>query len=393
MTPRSGWRARVLLAAALAAFLVKLGLAAFTIGTNDVVTFERMLADLNEHGVTKLYREGTLVTIDGREVGRLIMNHPPFILHVLRAWGALTHATGLPLAFWMRITCALADLLAVWLLWRMSARLRLEWAALVLVALAPAALLISGFHGNTDPIMIAFALAAVYLLDRGERVWLAGAAFAVACSVKAWPLVLVPAVLFYVRPFRAKIVFALSAVGTAVLPGLPWIVTDTALIVQNVLGYGSLSGWWGLTYLLPVPWRPAVATVMFAGVLAVQTWMHERVAPLYMQCAVIAAVFLLLASGFGPQYLAWMVPWTAAAGWRLSLPFHVASGVYLLGLYTAWSNGWLYFADAHKYGIPLWVYRAGLMTWATLALVLAGAYRRGALMRDRTPRTTRELEP
>jgi hypothetical protein len=347
-----------------------------------------MLEGLRTTGAEELYRNGTAVTIDGREVGRLVMNHPPFSLHLLQVWGALAGWTGLTLGFWMRFTCAVADAVVVWLVWRMPSRAREEWAAVLLVALAPAAILVSGFHGNTDPIMIAFVVAAVYLLESGAPAAVAGAAFGVACSVQVWPLVLVPALLLSMRPWRAKAAFSASAAATAFVIGLPWIVPAAPQIISKVLGYSSMSGWWGLTYVLPVAYRPGVGTLMWAGVAAAQAWMHERVQSLYAQCAVVSALFLLLASGFGPQYLAWVVPFTAAAGWLCMLPFSIASACYLLGLYTAWSHGWLGFADANPYGIPLWVYRAGLLSWASLAVIIAGASFRN-VRRDHIPRTSR----
>jgi hypothetical protein len=116
---------------------------------------------------------------------------------------------------------------------------------------------------------------------------------------------------------------------------------------------------------------------MWASVLAVQMWMHQRVGSLYVQCGITTAVFLFLTHGFGTQYLTWLVPCLAMATWRFTLPFHVVSGAYLLGLYCSWSNGWLYYADAFKYPIPLWWgYRAGLLTWCTLVPVVIGAWLR-----------------
>ena len=373
-------RTRVLMAAALAAFLLKAAMAAFTVGTNDVTTFERMLEGVNERGIEDLYRTGTPVIINGKEVGRQVMNHPPFTLHMLRVWGVLTRVSGLPLGFWMRFTCAIADLVVVWLAWRMSARVRGEWANLLLIALAPVAVFISGFHGNTDPILIAFVLAAVFLIESDSpRAAPAGVAFGIACSIKVWPLVLMPAFLLFLRPLRAKAVFSLCAGATVLVIGLPWTVTDTAVVVVNILTYPSMPGWWGLTYLVPVPWRPALATLMWASLLAAQLWMHQRIPSLYAQCGIVTALFLFLTHGFGTQYLAWLVPWLAACGWRLTVPFHIASAIYLSVLYTGWSEGRPFYADAFKYPIPFWAYRFGLLTWATLPLIVGGIYCRHAV--------------
>src|SRR5689334_14178958 len=103
-------RNRILIAAAAMAFALKLWLAFTTVGTNDVRTFELMLGKLEASGVEVLYREGTAAP----RAPVMRMNHPPFVLTLLKSWGRLRTITGLPLGFWMRFTCALADLLGLW---------------------------------------------------------------------------------------------------------------------------------------------------------------------------------------------------------------------------------------------------------------------------------------
>src|SRR5260370_4767813 len=142
-------RKALLITAATAAFLIKVCLAFFTIGTNDMVTFESMIVKLQTRGTVVLYAEGTDVTITGEKIGMIQMNHPPFSLNLLTAWGAMEKVTRWPVRFWMRLTCALADLLTVWLLWRLG----LDFWAIFVLAISPGTIMVSGFHGNTDPIM------------------------------------------------------------------------------------------------------------------------------------------------------------------------------------------------------------------------------------------------
>jgi hypothetical protein len=68
------------------------------------------------------------------------------------------------------------------------------------------------------------------------------------------------------------------------------------------------------------------------------------------------------------QYLAWLVPWTAAVSLRAALAFHFAAGAFLFAVYTYWSGRlpW-YLADAIASG--MWqgpTILLELATWATV---------------------------
>ena len=71
------------------------------------------------------------------------------------------------------------------------------------------------------------------------------------------------------------------------------------------------------------------------------------------------------------------MPWTVAAGWRSAAAWLAATGVFLFGMYTAWSGGFPWdFANAHKYLIPAGTFRVGLVAWVVTALLIVDAYRR-----------------
>src|SRR5262249_15968953 len=118
-------------------------------------------------------------------------NHPPFILHWLSAIRWLWLATGFRPWFLVRLPLILADLGSLFLVARL---LRPALAApgrrftLLLVAAAPASILVSGFHGNNDPVMIFFLLLSLVLLERPAPDWLAGAALGMAVNMKVVPL-------------------------------------------------------------------------------------------------------------------------------------------------------------------------------------------------------------
>ena len=68
--------------------------------------------------------------------------------------------------------------------------------AMALFAISPVSLMVAGwFHGNTDPIMVVFILAAA-LMCLTERPVLCGLFFALSCQVKVVPVLFFPDLLF-----------------------------------------------------------------------------------------------------------------------------------------------------------------------------------------------------
>jgi hypothetical protein len=367
---------KVLTILALAAFLLKIILAATTFGTNDALTFELMQAKAETRGARALYREGTEARNNkGTVIQMMLMNHPPFVLRLMQFWALCRRLLGGSLHFWLRFTCACADLFAFFLIRKLLAGAPGAFWNLAVLAVAPAAIMISGFHGNTDPIMIALVVAAAYAMDRRLPVWLAGIAFGAAVSVKVWPLILAPVFFLSAQTLRRRAAFTISFLLTTFVLALPPIWTFTRLVLGNVFNYEPFSGWWGLSYLWPAG-EPLLRMPMFVAIAAAAAYMHERVRSVFVQCAVVTFIFFILTPGFGPQYLAWLLPWTVAAGWPAAALFQLATGWFVFRIYTVWSHGlpW-YFANAHVYGLAPEVLRIGLVSWFLLPLLAWEAYR------------------
>jgi hypothetical protein len=66
---------------------------------------------------------------------------------------------------------------------------------------------------------------------------------------------------------------------------------------------------------------------------------RDSPAPLFTRVSLVAFFFMTWTPGWGIQYLSWLVPFTAVAGLRPALAYHLISGVYLFTVYTYWSGG------------------------------------------------------
>jgi Gpi18-like mannosyltransferase len=237
--PRRGWQF-LLLCCAVAALLLKLALAFWTAGSRDLYLWAAYSDQMKDLGGFGLYQHFPF------------FNHPPFMVHVLQALRRLTAVTSLPFGFLFRLLGILADigtLIVLWALLDGQGVASVVRPGLLLFAIAPASIMISGFHGNTDPVMIFFLLLSILLLEGYGRPWLAGAAFGMSLNIKVWPLVFVPAIYASISNRRHRVGYFVAAAAILGAASLPYVLQEPTLIIRRVFGYGSQYGYWGLSRL------------------------------------------------------------------------------------------------------------------------------------------------
>ncbi|MGD1073708.1 MAG: glycosyltransferase 87 family protein, partial [Bryobacteraceae bacterium] len=283
--------------------------------------------------------------------------HPPSILHFLRFLLWMSEHTGLPFQFWIRIPGILADVGTLWLLLRiLGARLaeRSVFIAVIVIAASPAIVMISGFHGNTDSVMIFFAMAAVYLAGYRDNAPAAGLAFGLAICIKIAPVVLAPVLFLSLPGVRKRIAFLSATAGTIAIAWSPFVFRQPSSILRQVFGYRSSYGLWGLSWLsrqltdswpalqwLDSAFRTAGAPLLMAAILALSIYMHRlaRRPSLYAQAGMVFLLFFSATSGFAVQYLAWLTPWVAELGALPATLFVLTGSVFLLVVYNYWTLG------------------------------------------------------
>ena len=328
---------------------IKLYLALFTLGTTDVDAFTDQLIKVRELGSGTYHVRGVF----GNP-----FNHPPPMIHVLKALGFLADISGWPFRFWLRLLPTLADIGSVLLMSRLLENRKDRFSLLLALTLCPISIIVNGYHGNTDCLMIAFVLLAIYLTQFRKSILLGGLAFGMACCVKIVPIIFVPALILYLPDLRSRLKFSVAAVGFFLLSSLPYIAQEPTTIIKSVFGYGSIYGSWGFPQLLAIfsnvqyahqPYEPLGIHAVFASILkylaislicAVSIWMNLRKSRpgLVMQCGTIVSLFLFLTPGFGPQYLVWLVPFVAALGFREALAYYCVGGLYLAYKYFGFAE-------------------------------------------------------
>ena len=374
------WRIAIVTATVIVVIL-KLYLALTTLGSNDVLTWQSFLNNIKEFGGIGTYQRPGVFGDP--------YNHPPFMIHILRVLGFLSDLTHLPFQFWIRLPAIAADVGSVWVL----LKLKTPRLMLLLFCLSPAAILISGFHGNTDPVMVFFLMLSVYAFERFNSDWLAGLAFGMALNIKIVPLIFIPAIFFYLTSMKRRAVFFGVAIAIFVVASLPYILIDPILIGQKMLGYGSTYNRWGWPLILNFVFLPR-STLPLIGydstilhrflfsyskylililVVLISWIMNKRQAnkpSLFFQYGLIISLFLSLTPGFGVQYLAWLIPFVIALGESRTMFYYASSGAYLFAVYEFWSDGTFYFANSTTHQTPtVTVFVLSLLCWLSVTVV------------------------
>jgi F0F1-type ATP synthase assembly protein I len=344
---------QAVLVAAVLALIAKLLIAWNTFGTNDVLTFYIFGKSLASQGLEWTYRN------------TILFNHPPLVAYYLRGIYSLHHlllgAIGITFPFLLRLPGIIADFVVILILLQIKkndSRLRLPTWALVIFALSPVSLMVSGYHGNTDSVMAMLLLVSVYFCTRGQPM-LSGLFFALSAQVKVIPLLFFPILLIFWIQRGLLLRFVIPfAVASAVL----WIeplLEFPLVFARNVLSYGSYWGIWGLSYLLRLTGRPEFSRVSFFGLGPWQTfvvtgcklfiiaavltlaWRRRKVDDRHIWDSIAYGwiVFFVFAPGVCTQYLVWLAPFILL----LSPTFYTwllgSSSIFAFVFYNTISNG------------------------------------------------------
>jgi len=369
------------MALALVATVLKLAIALNTFGTNDVAAFYMFSRSLADHGL-----EWTYQTFPA-------FNHPPLTANYLQLIGYLSHqeffrSCGLTFPFLLRLPGIVADFVVVLVLMRLSRtdeRLRIPSWALALFAISPVSVMVSGFHGNTDPVVVMFLVLAAYMCLR-ERPVLSGIFFALSCQVKVIPLLLLPIIFFFWLARGAALRFTIPFVLLSVTMCIEPLIKFPTLLLKNVLAYGSFWGEWGITYWLRLthwsqfnvtgafnlpPAAAATALLLKLSIVAavfVIAWRRRRLPgrAVIDSMAYAWIIFFVLAPGVAVQYMVWLAPFILILSPSLYAWLVVTSSIFLFSFYNTIADGFpWYLAISTNKLVDLWT-PWSLWPWATL---------------------------
>ena len=393
------WKWRIV-AVAIIAFLIKATLAWVSSGTQDVGTWEQFVADVQVLGGIALYHKPYTPTS--------FFNHPPFMLHFVQALGWIADVTGFPVRFCLRLAPSIADVGSAFVLWKIAfnrnkqrntetgnanrqgvAPKTFSPQAFLLFVGLPTMIGISGFHGNTDPIMMFFVLLSVLLLEGKKPIWMVGLAFGMSLSIKVASLVFVPVFLLFLQTPRRQIEYSICVVATFICSGLPYLVQDPLFILHRVLSYGGQYGTWGISRLLQLApelremdsFQHFGKQILLSALILFSLWMNRNVRrsnahkpDLLRQLALLILLFFTVTPSFATQYLAWVVPLMLALEMPAVVIFYTTSCIYVCFNYAvAWN--WYSF---HRLPSPLLdqiLVSSEILCWLSVVVLFIGETR------------------
>jgi len=379
--PAARSRDRLWLSLIVVGVLLRIAIALVSIGSNDTVTWLQWGIQVGRNGLFNTYAHFPQ------------FNHPPFPAY----WAALCaklagNDTSPPhdriFAIVFKLAPILGDCLGIYLLYLIWLPRRGETFALFVAAmfsLSINAIVVSGYHGNTDSLMIALCLLCLYFLQgapRPPRPLLAGLALAAAINVKLIPVFLIPPLLLQMRSWRAAFRF-LAGLAAGVLPFIPLLLKVPAQFCRNALQYNSTIDRWGINFFFlygEAGWDPAhpgervialyYGKTRYVILLLIALWgLLARIKPrwtVYEIAAVVFAVFLILAPGFGVQYTVLIGLPLFAARPRWAIVYAVLAGLFVTATYFVYLTDSFPFYSDWVTLLPYPVAALGLATWFLL---------------------------
>ncbi len=337
---------RLVWAVAGAVFAVKAWISWHTYGTNDITAWMDFARYVSTQGTYSIYED--IPTY----------NHPPLMSLWLKFLMWLTGGSTEYFPRLFRLAPIAADFASAILLWKITRAYFDERQALLRTLIAvssPILIMVSGFHGNTDPIFGFLILLAGYFLAV-RRQWVTAAlVLALAVNVKIVPLLAVPAFFFWIRNTGQKVGFALCFGGAALLGYLAHLAAAPGAVVENIFLYSGIGRIWGLGRLLygVENYRglgivlAALSILYFANRVARLCTPGTKVEDVPAECglhlfralALAYVSFLCLTSGFGVQYLSWLATLVVFLDVFWAVLYTLSGSLFLFLVYSHWAGG------------------------------------------------------
>ncbi len=284
-------------------------------------------------------------------------NYPPLWMWVLLLIQMLTDVSHLPFAVLVKLPAILADsgicLLIYVLFLRSESGERAAMAGALFYALNPVAILISGHHGQFGSVWVFFCLLAWYFWNSRkmeESAFLSGLALGIAILFKPIPVILLPVFVGRLRTARQRFVFSTLALFPVVAATLPYFLIAPSALLENVILYSSNYGSWGYGYPVVLVILRRIVHYDFFNMLITITENYGKyflllvlfyqwifVCPRISLISAITLVFATLyfcSSGFGVQYLIWILPFAIINRESALKYYTIFTTVYLIFMYA-----------------------------------------------------------
>jgi hypothetical protein len=266
--------------------------------------------------------------------GTDFLNWPPLWMQLIYLLHRISELSSVPWFMTVKLFTAALDVAGLVLTLQLLVRddKRSLQAVLCAWAINPSAVLVSCQHCNFDGLVAIWCVLATASLVRFERSqavvdWLLACLFiGLGVLTKTVPVLLTPLLLGSARPldmkvraFGATLAFGPVALGISII-----YVLGPEHISTKVLGYRSAAGWYGVTGVLYWLDAQSIAALyakasqlllllgsVWIGLLAWRGCLGRS--GLILSIGWLLLIIPTLGPGYGPQYVAWSLPFLALA--------------------------------------------------------------------------------
>jgi hypothetical protein len=351
-------------------------------GSNDIRTWEWFAHLIDEAGFAGAY------SLDPR------LNHPPVACALALAALHVGSRLGVGFALAFKLLPLVADIGTIFLIrsyFRASRDDPRSW----LYALSLPSVFISSYHGNTDALCVFFLTLSIYCLQLPRNAFYASLALAAAVNIKIIPLLLVVPMIVTLQSAKERLRF-LMGFGLGMVPIMLGVLFLGAEFRSNIFAYRSTFQPWGITFFLyrvsnlfdvtPFDYSRIASGLIVAGIVGLSgiQWKFRRFSQLE-SASLVMSIFLVLAAGFGSQYLIYVAPLMVMLSSQWSVRFFTVGGLFcVLWYYQSLISYWPLASRHHIFSPSVSLF--GAFTWLTIVGFLnwVGRHRRQSLNADAT---------
>jgi Gpi18-like mannosyltransferase len=333
---------------ASAILIIKLIFSYIVYGTNDITYLIYFSDIIQRFGTFKIY---SLVNI---------YNHPPLISWTLKFIKLIEIKNRFGFPFLFRLLPIFADYTSVFVIWKLLSKYQMPNKVLIclICIINPINFLVSGFHGNVDPVFIFFILLAIYFVEN-NHINFAGVIYGLSMCIKIVPVILVPVFFFYLKNNKDKIRFFITSLILPLIVFLPYLVNDYYSVVKNIFLYSSLKGIWGFSHIfkdiflnenININIRNFIygifklyinfTLIIFFIIIGVVSRFLTRYKKtnLLEEIFLTFCLFLTVTPGFGVQYLSWLSFFAVIIFPVLGTIYLLLGGIFLWRVYAYWGG-------------------------------------------------------
>jgi hypothetical protein len=364
--------------------IAKLWMSFNVYGANDI-TYWIIFADtIQQSGTFKIY---SLIPY---------FNHPPLMSWVLLLIRMVETNSGLGFPFLFRLMPIFADFASVFVIWQLLKMYKIKNATVICIicSINPINFLVSGFHGNTDPVYMFLILVAVYFIKK-DNIILSGTIYGLSMCVKIIPVLLFPAFVLCLLGDKPKMKFILFSSIMPVIVFLPYLISDFNSVTKNIIGYNGDPGIWGIGHIFVSLFTNDAAdigmrelafkyfhfhiiygkVILFISIVTLLGGLTRKKKLNVLEGVFLTfCIFLALTPGFGVQYLSLLSFLAVMVLPVLGSVYLMVGGFFLYRVYSFWGGSVSpYYAYAYQIENCLWVgfeQTLDIILWAVVVLML-----------------------